>query len=305
MTSPDVQVGRRRFRHARHGSGSRLVALTAAVVVTAILAGSIAVLMAVAKAHHFSVGAAPSTRSAAASTPAGGSVGRSGGGPIPRAPRSPASGGAAATIGYPIRGAGDWHIADGRGAVGGTGGRLLRYQVAVEKGIRNLDAADFGAQVSAILADPRSWVGTGRVRLQRVGPQDPPDFVVYLATPATRDDLCARGYDRYTSCRNGDKVVINVARWVRGAIRVGGDLRSYRQYTVNHEVGHRLGHGHERCPGHGRPAPLMQQQTLGLHGCRPNPWPVQDGHRYRGPSGAYDDSIPQSDRQADTRQADH
>ena len=99
--------------------------------------------------------------------------------------------------------------------------------------------------------------------------------------------------DGYTSCRNGDRVVLNVARWVEAVPGYGASLATYRQYMVNHEVGHRLGLGHERCPGRGRPAPVMQQQTLGLHGCTANAWPYPDGtDRYAGPVGAYNDKIP-------------
>ncbi len=86
--------------------------------------------------------------------------------------------------------------------------------------------------------------------------------------------------------------MLNVDRWAHGVPDYGAPLSTYRQYMVNHETGHRLGNGHELCPGPGRPAPVMEQQTLGRHGCRANAWPYVDGRAYHGRSGVYDDPIP-------------
>ena len=83
--------------------------------------------------------------------------------------------------------------------------------------------------------------------------------------------------------------MLNVARWAHGVPNYGAPLAAYRQYMINHETGHRLGRGHELCPGPGQPAPVMQQQTLGLHGCTPYAWPYLNGARYKGRLGQYDD----------------
>ncbi|MEU1604887.1 DUF3152 domain-containing protein [Micromonospora matsumotoense] len=195
-------------------------------------------------------------------------------------------------ISYPADGGNRWQVAAGEPAAPAGTGRLLRYRVAVERDIRGLPVAEFAAEVSATLTAPQGWTTGGTLRLWRVGPGGPADFTVHLATPGTRDELCGDAADGYTSCRNGDRVVINVARWAKGVPRYGASLTAYRRYVVNHEVGHRLGHGHERCPGRGRPASVMQQQTLGLHGCTANASPYRNGVRYAGPAGAYTDEIP-------------
>ncbi|MEH0819125.1 MULTISPECIES: DUF3152 domain-containing protein [unclassified Micromonospora] len=210
-------------------------------------------------------------------------------------PGRPAATPTARALRYPDRGTGTWRTATAQGAVAGRAGELLRYRVAVEGGIDEVDVERFGREVAVMLADRRGWTGGGRWRLQRVGPSTPADFTVLLTTPATRADLCGDADDRYTSCRNGDRVVVNVARWARGVPGFGGDLATYRAYVLNHEVGHRLGAGHELCPTRGAPAPVMQQQTLGLHGCAPNAWPYVDGTLYSGPPGEYDDPVPTGD----------
>ncbi|WP_432985695.1 DUF3152 domain-containing protein [Dactylosporangium sp. CA-233914] len=195
-------------------------------------------------------------------------------------------------IQYPAAGSGGYEYAAAPGPELGASGRLLVYRVAVERDIAGISAAAFAEAVEGVFADPRSWPGTGQWRLRRAGAGERFDFTIYLATPATRDRLCGSSYDRYTSCRNGDSVVVNVARWVRGVPGYGADLATYRQYVINHEAGHRLYHGHELCPGPGQPAPVMQQQTLGLHGCVANPWPIVAGRVYSGRSGQYDDPTP-------------
>ncbi|GAB3952679.1 hypothetical protein GCM10027614_56750 [Micromonospora vulcania] len=192
----------------------------------------------------------------------------------------------------PTAGTGRFGYDDRTGPVLGRAGELRRYRVAVESGSGE-DAGEFGQAVRTALAGPGSWVDSGRMRLQQVPGGSVGDFVVYLATARTAGRMCADGGvdirvdgRPYTSCRAPGKVIINLDRWrlsVPHFVRAGVPLSVYRTYVVNHEVGHQLGHRHERCPGAGRPAPVMMQQTLFLDGCRVNPWPYVNGRRYAGP----------------------
>ena len=186
--------------------------------------------------------------------------------------------------GYPTEGSGGFAAADGDSPVRGAGGPLRRYRVAVEEGTGQ-DADGFAATVDQVLGDPRSWIASGQLRLQRVAVSATADFTIYLASPATSERMCAEGglaTERYTSCRLPGQVIINLARWMEGVPDYGAPLQTYRTYVINHEVGHELGEGHQACPRPGAPAPVMQQQTYGLAGCVANAWPYVDGSRYEG-----------------------
>lgn len=157
------------------------------------------------------------------------------------------------------------------GSASGSGnGVRLSYQVEVEAGLP-ADARVFANHVHAILNDDRGW----RRSFDRVSSGG--SMRVVLASPAFVERLCP-GLDTrgYTSCRYGNNVVINMARWAGSTLpfeRAGGSLDVYRDYVINHESGHYLGNGHVTCPGAGRLAPVMQQQTHGVLPCAPNGWP--------------------------------
>lgn len=173
------------------------------------------------------------------------------------------------TAGAAVAGSGRLVFVSGTSGIGGTG-PLRRYRVAVEAGI-GANGPAFAAAVQRTLADPRSW--GAELSFRRVD-SGPVAFTVVLASPATAQRLCRPLNVAYRySCFQHGRAVINDARWRGGAPAYAGNLAAYRHYVVNHEVGHALGHGHEECPGAGRLAPVMMQQTKGVGACRPNPWP--------------------------------
>ncbi|HAC56548.1 TPA: hypothetical protein DCF80_03520 [Candidatus Saccharibacteria bacterium] len=161
-------------------------------------------------------------------------------------------------------------------AAGGStqsGGREVTY-VAATKGNVSANFNEFKTQVNETLNSPEGWSRLG-VRFVRV--ESGGQFTVWLSEASQVPSFSPSGCDAVVSCTVGNNVIINETRWLNGSDAwngAGGSLRNYRHMVVNHETGHWLGHGHEYCSGAGQPASVMQQQTINMQGCAPNPWPL-------------------------------
>jgi Protein of unknown function (DUF3152) len=204
---------------------------------------------------------------------------------------------------YTVHGADTFHVLKGTSPVVGHG-RLFRYSVEVENGVSGVDLAGFQSLVVRTLSDKRSWAGHG-VSLKRVD-SGAIDFRVTLVSSMTVRTLCGYTIKVETSCyaqAGGNspvnRVVFNVARWVRGSAAYVGDLALYRVYMINHEDGHALGHQHAHQCLPGGLAPVMMQQTFGLRSaatdkmCQANPWPYPADAQ--GVPGAEQPDTPQND----------
>jgi hypothetical protein len=149
---------------------------------------------------------------------------------------------------------------------------VVTYEVRGRGNVSDLEA--LASEAVAVYADPRGWSLGGSVRFDRVASGG--DFTLWLAADdvmSTFGGACDVGW----SCRNGRHVVINEDRWLGATDSwngAGASLATYRQMVLNHETGHWLGFGHGSCSGPGRLAPVMQQQSMALRGCAPNPWPL-------------------------------
>ncbi len=171
----------------------------------------------------------------------------------------------------------DWLVAQERQAQqrensnGGTS-RVVTYQIQTRGNIQS-NLEQFATQVAETYADNRGWSKAG-ITFQRV--ESGGQYILVLSE-ASQVPTFSPGCDAIYSCRAGQYVIINEDRWI-GATDTwnsqGGSLRDYRHMVINHETGHWLGHGHYNCQGAGQLAPVMQQQSIDLQGCKFNPWPL-------------------------------
>jgi Protein of unknown function (DUF3152) len=151
---------------------------------------------------------------------------------------------------------------------------MVRVRVQMEEGLSaalRQEPTAFAQAVVATLNDDRSWSNGGQRTF--VHSDGAPDVIIILATPETTNTLCRplRTLGRL-SCSRGQRAILNARRWIEATPEFT-DLQLYRDYLVNHEVGHVLGQRHENCPGPGKLAPVMQQQTKRVAPCLPNAWP--------------------------------
>jgi len=155
----------------------------------------------------------------------------------------------------------------------GTQARTYTYSLATRGRIR-VDMDYVAIHVAQTLNDPRGWSLGGAIEFRQVASGG--DFTLWMSEASMVPSFgspCSSSW----SCRVGRNVIINQTRWMGASdswLAGGGTLDGYRHYVVNHETGHWLGFGHQNCPGAGQPAPVMQQQSKDLQGCRHNTWPI-------------------------------
>jgi Protein of unknown function (DUF3152) len=193
---------------------------------------------------------------------------------------------------FSVRGAGTWRVIPGEDMLFGTG-QLFTYTVEIEDGVE-LEGGPLGfaATVDSTLRNPKSWIGSGRYQFQRIDNPRTAVLRISLTSQETTRALCGFRIPFDASCWQPDahRVVINTARWARGAVAFQGNVVQYQQYVVNHEVGHGLGFPHIACDAQGHLAPVMMQQTWSVADndlaalntdhvtadglvCQPNAWP--------------------------------
>ena len=126
--------------------------------------------------------------------------------------------------------------------------------------------AQIGFEIMVYLNDPDGWSKHGYF-FEPVNSGE--KILIRLSSRSTIRTIC--GDDRLSCAElRGRFMYLNAWRWFHGSAKSQLKLDDYRQYVVSHEMGHILGHEHEKCPCKGCDAPIMMQQTKGIGQCDPS-----------------------------------
>jgi hypothetical protein len=142
---------------------------------------------------------------------------------------------------------------------------LIDDDVMKHHSIRNTAIINYA--IMCYLNHPEGWSSQGYF----FEPVDSREKVlIRLAMPKTIKNISGCSEDLSCAELGGRFMYLNADRWFNGSEKSKLNLDDYRQYLVSHEIGHILGHGHQKCPCKGCKAPIMMQQTLGIGNCKPN-----------------------------------
>jgi hypothetical protein len=152
---------------------------------------------------------------------------------------------------------------------------VVRTYCTAVRGVNPAVLPDLNGKLAATYADVRGWNDNGRIVFQKVASGC--QYTVWMSAAnqmTTFGAIC----DDFYNCQVGTSVVMNYNRWTSATPpwnKTGRSLEDYHVLMINHESGHRLGFlDNPTCPGAGKPAPVMMQQSINLKGCTFNIWPL-------------------------------
>ena len=151
----------------------------------------------------------------------------------------------------------------------------------VDPGI-NYSHKMFNKKVRSVLKHPKGWEYIdGNVFFEFVPWTKHPNIslnkiTIRLSSNNTIEKICGFQKEKLSCCDMETKECwLNYDRWTYGSKASGLPLYKYRNYMINHEVGHALGRLHVECPCEGCSAPIMMQHTITIGECKPNDKPIK------------------------------
>ncbi len=139
-------------------------------------------------------------------------------------------------------------------------------------------------KVKAVLQDPNGWMSVDKSITFKFVEWDKLSTIksknkipIRLSNNKTIVTMCGfKEMEKLSCCDMRTKEVwLNFYRWKNGAKPSKQPLDKYRNYMINHEVGHALGRLHASCPCDGCSAPIMMQHTITIGKCKPNDKPLR------------------------------